>query len=170
MEEKMSQETVRDLFEFAVIGERIMQDYYYGLVEKFSHLAEISNFWKDLAIDEARHMAVLAESKKSIGEDILSSKASPAITENIKDSLKFSAANMLNSVNNLNDAYELAHEMEYSEINSLFKFLTASLISSPGKQNDAIFLIDSHLAKLMDFSKNFGDAQWRKDIRVAGLH
>lgn len=166
----MTQETIRDLFGFAITGERIMQDYYYGLAGKFGHLAEISNFWKDLAMDEARHLAALAESQKSIGEDILSSLAEPAMTENMKNYLKFSAADMLNSVNNLDDAYELAHEMEYSEINSIFKFLTTNFISSPEKQRDAVYLIDSHLAKLMDFSKNFGNVQWRKGICVADSH
>ncbi len=45
----MKNETVTDLFELAVAAERIMQDYYQGLVKKFSNLSKVSNFWQNMA-------------------------------------------------------------------------------------------------------------------------
>jgi hypothetical protein len=66
----------------------------------------------------------------------------------------------------LNDAYELAHELENSEVNSIFKFLTSELIPSD-KQEEFIFsTIKQHQQKLLDFDRNFGDSEWRKGIKI----
>ncbi len=65
---------------------------------------------------------------------------------------------------NMNDAYELAHELEFFETNSVRTFLSAELASSRERH---IFLrkeVHRHQGKLMSFTRNFGDRAWRRQI------
>ena len=127
-------------------------------------MPQIQNFWNDLAWDEARHIAELKNTQKSLSAKKLDSPAAASMIEGIKKALELLVKDMLDEVKNLDDAYEFAHEMEYSEANAIFKFLATKFIPSKEREEFIFSLIESHLAKLMDFSHNFGDARFRKTI------
>jgi hypothetical protein len=73
-------------------------------------------------------------------------------------------------VRTLDDAYNLAHDLEFSEVNAIFKFLILDVV--PCKQSDAFIehMINDHLKKLIDFSKNYGDKNWRRSIPAKNLN
>ncbi len=163
----MKKETVADLFKLAITAEKIMQDYYEGLANKFSNLSKVSNFWQDMANDESHHGAALESMCKSLSDTVLFSEAEFAILQKCRAYLKrVSVKDMLSSVKTLDDAYELAHELESSEANIVFKFLTAKFIKPEKRMKITIAMIENHINKIMDFSEKFGNAKWRKTIII----
>ena len=161
----MKKETVANLFELAVATERIMQDYYQGLGKKFSNFSKVSNFWQDMASDENQHVTALKKMRDSLSDNLLLSEADPSVAQQSHAFLeKFPPKDTLNSVKTLDDAYEFAHDMESSEANAVFKFLTAKFIKPEKRMKIVIAMIENHIAKIMDFSDTFGNAEWRKSI------
>jgi hypothetical protein len=70
----------------------------------------------------------------------------------------------LDQINTLDDAYEAAHELEFSEINSVFKILATEYISEKTRRQATISQLGDHIEKLMTFNDNFGEKTWRKGI------
>lgn len=71
-----------------------------------------------------------------------------------------------NQIKNLNDAYELAHQLEYFEVEALFKFLTNKVITSEERKHFILSEINDHQQKLMVFSNKFGDATSRRRVTI----
>ena len=162
----MNGQSIGKLFEPSILAERIMQDYYFGLTEKFSHLPQIQAFWQGMADDEIEHIQELENTRKKITAEKLSLPASPELFEKIKGGLKFSAPDMLGQVKNLDEAYEFSHGLEYSEANAIFKFLATKFIGSLERKRFVNEIIFRHMKKLMDFSSQFGDSKMRKEVSI----
>ena len=71
---------------------------------------------------------------------------------------------LVNSVENLDDAYRIAYDLESSEVNAIFNFLTIRFLSSDESYDIISATIDRHLLRLADFSRTFGDAEQCKQI------
>ena len=69
-------------------------------------------------------------------------------------------------IHTLEDAYETAHEVEYSEVNALFVLLAQRFIVQEDRKKIYLAEIREHMAKLNKFTKLFGDSRWRKDINI----
>ena len=103
----MNDQSIGKLFELSILAERIMQDYYFGLTEKFSHLPQIQAFWQGMADDEIEHIQELENTRKKMGLEKLSLPASPELFEKIKTGLKFSVPDILGQVKNLDDGSKI---------------------------------------------------------------
>ena len=87
--------------------------------------------------------------------------------EQENEGLKAEKKEMINMLQgNLNDAYEVAHELEFSEINGIFKFLTIEVITSEERSKFMRDEITKHERKLLDFGDTFGDKTWRMQIAI----
>lgn len=157
--------SIADLFSLQVCCEKIIRNYYREMKQKFSHLPEISAFWKSMVDDETQHIVELKNIRNSLPLRVLSSQAEPSITTKSEYSW-LQAATMLNSIKTLDDAYLLAHEIEHSEVNSVFIFLTAETVGSDERRRFIRRLIETHLERLMSFGGRFKDRKWRKSISV----
>ena len=73
---------------------------------------------------------------------------------------------LVGSINTLDDAYELAHQIEFSEVNAIFKFLSSELIPFDKQEKIISSGIVQHQQKLLDLSRDFGDREWRKEIKI----
>ena len=73
---------------------------------------------------------------------------------------------LLAEVNTLEDAYKLAYDLEFSEVNTIFQFLTIECIPSERLKQLIHSMIDGHLKKISDFSRTFGDKELRKEITI----
>lgn len=149
--------TVKELFDLAIQAEKIMRDYYIGLTEKFQTLPDVVNFWQGLANDENGHIRWLENVCSKLPQEKLSSMADPEVITQAERALQFSVEKALDETKTLKDAYEFAHELEYSETNAIFRFLMQTFIGPAKRQQMALQEIENHLEKLMDFSKTFGD-------------
>ncbi|MFH1829915.1 MAG: ferritin family protein [Pseudomonadota bacterium] len=164
-----NQGSIEELFELAISAEKMMQDYYTGVAKKFSHLPQASNFWKDMAKDEEMHIEKLQEARESLAQSQLVLPADPSMLKSIKKVLSISIKQKLDDIVTLDDAYEFAHDAESSEINYIFKFLTIEFMDSRIQDDFIMSLINEHVDKLMDFTKEFGDAAWRKTVKAKGI-
>ncbi len=155
-------ETIATLFELAIVAEKAAGDFYLGLVEKFSHLPEVSTFWKGMLADEMQHSWELENIRNYLTPEQISAPADPHLLEKAKKVLGFSVKDSLDSITTLNDAYQLAHDLEHSEINTVFAFIMNKFISRKKQKEFILGELENHTQKIMKFSEILGDARWRK--------
>jgi hypothetical protein len=158
--------TLSKLFECGIAAENAARDFYLGLIRKFSSRPVVCALWKQMVEDEEGHARILTRSRDSVPPDKLGEVVDAAMARKAEALCRLSVPEMLNSVHNLDDAYMLAHELENSDVNALFDFLKLKLVPRGEKDKFLPDLIESHLRKLMDFEKTFGDAEMRKHIVV----
>jgi len=158
--------TLSQLFDCGIAAENTARDFYLGLVQKFSSQPVVSAFWKTMSEDEEEHTRILEKTRNSLSGSKLDVFVDTSMAKKAQALCKLSISEMLDSIHNLNDAYLLAHDLEYSEVNTLFNFLKLKFIPRDEKDKLSPDLIDRHLRRLVDFQKTFGDAERRKGIAV----
>jgi hypothetical protein len=158
--------TLSQLFECGIAAENAARDFYLGLIQKFSSQPVVSAFWKTMSDDEESHARTLEKARNSMSGDKLAGFVDAAMAEKARALRKLSVPEMLDSIHNLNDAYLLAHELESSDINTVFNFLKLKLVPESEKTSLSPDVIERHLNKLIDFPKTFGDAPMRKSIDI----
>lgn len=166
MLESRTEQTLGELFKCSIDIEERAFNLYEQLSKLFSHVQEVSAFWDGLAIDELEHMKMLKDIYTSLTQEQLLSPADKEIWENVINIQFLLNKDLIGPINNLDDAYELAHELEFSEVNNIFKFLTIEVVPFEEQKKIVIANINRHQQKLIDFSQNFGDKLWREQIKI----
>ncbi|MEI6128104.1 MAG: ferritin family protein, partial [Pseudomonadota bacterium] len=111
-------ETYYALFDLAITGEKKAREFFTGLAAKCSGHADLAAFWKKLAAEESGHIGMLEELKSSLTARELNLPADHAMLWKAREVLQFSVEESLHKIKTLDDAYERAHELESSEINT----------------------------------------------------
>ena len=166
MIESGSRETIEAIFERAIEIEHKAATIYTEFSQLFSHMPKITVFWQGMTEDEKRHMAALQDVRKSLTNEQLQSPCDKNISEKVAEIHRLLSKDLTASINNLDDAYELANELEFSEVNAIFKFLAAEFVPSEQRIQLVASEIKQHQQKLLDFFENFGDRNWRKEISI----
>ncbi len=154
------------LFELAIEIEYKAAHIYERLSKLFSHVQGLSDFWDELVKDEKRHATTLQDVKKLLTPQQLLTHSDKKMWDNIASIQRLLSKDLVGAIKTLDDAYELAHELEFSEVNAIFKFLAAGFIPSDERKKHVVSEIKQHQQKLLDFSRNFGDRNWRKGINI----
>jgi hypothetical protein len=139
---------------------------YLRFAELFSHIPEVEDFWKRMNFNQTTHADWLKEIKASLTEEqILSLPEVEWVlkTHSIKSLFDRHSEK---EIVNLHDAYEIAHEIEFSEVNELFKMLSKEFISSEEKRSIILNAIDIHRQQIMDLPGKFDDVKLMKDIKA----
>lgn len=166
MDELDPKKTTGDLFKSAIEAEQKVSDIYKEFAKLFSHVLNVAAFWTDLSEDELNHKKTLENIYNSLSlEQILSVPDEKMVSMSIKIEHELKK-NIIGSINNLDDAYELAHDMENSEVNAVYKFLTNKFIPFQERSQFIVANIQYHLEKLVRFNHDIGDRVWRKKIVV----
>lgn len=166
MIESGSKDTIEAIFERAVEIEYKAAGIYRDFSQVFSHIPEVSAFWRGLSEDEMQHANMLQDVRKSLTVEQLLSPCDKEISEKVARVQRMLSEDLAASIKNLDDAHELAHELESSEVNAIFEFLTIEFVPSEEQTRFVVSVITQHLLKLVDFSRNFGDRDWRKEISI----
>ena len=154
--------TVKDLLLLAISAEESARAFYAELSRRFGHMPDVSARWKELMNDEALHRNSLEKIFDQLSVEELNSPA-PDILQKLRESLHgHSLEDKLDSVETLDDAYDIAYWLEYSEVNTAFEVILSSFVTSEERQGFVIDLINDHVARL----QGFGDAEWRQQIRA----
>ncbi len=154
------------LFELALSAEMAGMDLYLNLVKGFVHMPDVAEFWQSMLNDEIQHATELERMKNSLSADLLRAPADEGFIQKARKAYDFPMHDRLKSVENLDDAFELAREFEHSEVNKVFGLLMDEFLDDERKRKFALAELRLHLAKLADFSLRFGDAEWRKKTEV----
>lgn len=156
--------TLGHLFELAIQAEQTAAAVYQELSEMFADYRTISEFWIAMRDDEYQHAAALEEIQRQLSADALVATPDASAMTSAQALILQPADQLLKHVHNLNDACQLAHDMEYSEVNTLFLYLRTELIPSAERRDLAYRAIHQHQGQLIAFSRQFGDDQARKTI------
>ena len=160
----ISEETTESFFRQAIEAENLARDIYVQFAQTFFHVPDVSGFWQDMAYDEAKHAYTLKEIMVSLTAEQLAAPADQKFLGIMMNMISFMNAASQKAVATLDDAYEIAHDLEFSELNYIFKYVTGGFMRQEEEEQFVASVIDEHQKKLVDFTEHFGDRNWRKQI------
>jgi regulator of RNase E activity RraB len=166
MPDSNSELVLGKILERAIETKEKVGQIYLRFAELFSHIPEIEEFWKRMNFNQSTHADWLKEIKESLTEEqILSLPEVEWVlkTHSIKSLFDKHSGK---EIDNLHDAYEIAYEIEFSEVNDLFKMLSSEFISSEEKKNIILTAIDVHKQQIMNLLEKFDDIALMKDVKA----
>jgi len=167
MEYMHDRQDVAYLFELAIKAELVARDLYRRLAQKFSSHSEVVSFWEELARQEVGHAGALQRIYAKLTPEQRAALADPVKLAGIRIVLAEPLDRLLEDVTNLDEAYQLASELENSEVNTVFKFLINHFSTDPQVADFLRSQLQEHLAFLMrDFPQRFGPAGQRRLIEA----
>ncbi|MBN1920743.1 MAG: hypothetical protein JW892_05825 [Anaerolineae bacterium] len=123
--------TVNHLFALAITAENAAEAMYLVLAQRFSPYVEVAQFWREMAHAETLHARVLERMRIRLDSTVLSSPADATVWRQAQEALRHDIVVAAGAVADLEDAYQLAHEIENSEINTVFEFLVTTFPENP---------------------------------------
>ena len=159
-----SEETIEYVILQAIEAENYSRDLYFEFSQIFAHVPDVAGFWQDLAYDEAKHAYTLKKTQDSLSTEQLAFPADRKLLRSVEKTKLFLSRISISTIRSLDDAYELAHELEFSELNYIFKCVAGDFIRQDEKKKIIFNEIEEHQRKLVDFTENFGDRVWRGQI------
>ncbi len=152
-----------ELLKHAMELEKVQAKIYEGLAKKFSFSKEISEFWSGMAEDEKGHYEHIKETYNQLGLDHLSKEVGNDLSSLVCKGLSELRLACLDNVFDLDDACELAHDVENYEAVAVLKFVHPMLKHDRVEISNIIL---AHLDKLSVFSGRFGSGE-RKRIKAS---
>jgi len=138
--------TVDDLFQMAIAAERAVEAVYETLHDRFTAHAPVARFWRSYAREEAGHAHRLERIRDNVPLDNLSLAADPDLLDMARRNLSLAQQASRAEIGSLDDAYQLAHELEHSEVNTIVELLVADYVDDP----EASALVRSQLREHID--------------------
>ncbi|MEN4010410.1 MAG: ferritin family protein [Chloroflexota bacterium] len=154
----MQVETIGKLFEYAIQMEESAEVFYRRLGELFSPYPAVADFWLGYADEEHAHAAILRQTRDTLGAEELAQPARADLLRDVHRCFELASAKTLQKIRDLEEAYQLAIELETSETNAVFEFLilnfsTRRLIES---ENFLKAQLRNHVARLeKDFPSEY---------------
>jgi rubrerythrin len=145
----IGQATLADLLAVAIQLEAGAQRFYEGLARMFAHCPDVAEFWRRFAADETLHEKQLIDFRASMSVKRLSEPADAQLLEAGRKVLSVTLEERLSELQNLDDAWQMAHDLEVSETNTIFRFFMAEF--SRDKRIVAAMMqhLDEHAERLM---------------------
>ena len=160
-----SQKTIERLIETAIDVELQIASLYEAFSDMFPQVPGLAAFWNSMKRDEMEHVTILEETRGLLTSEKLSAEAPSKTWDDIFGVQSMLKQNQLETIHTLDDAYELAHEIESSEANAILELLSFEAFARAKRRQLVHLIIDHHLEKLTDFSRSFGDRESRKRVR-----
>lgn len=164
MVEQNRDHTIKELFDAACETELRFAAIYKKFAAIFSDDPSLAEFWTTLAADEIGHEKTLRTIANSLNTKQLASLADNDLYYKIHEVRHLLDENEAARIINLDDAYELSHLLEFSELNWVFKILTTGFFPSQEKEQFILLHITEHQNKIESFSKKFGNKSWRQSV------
>ncbi len=158
---------VAKLFEMAIDAERAAEALYHGLAAKFAHQPEVADFWNSYAAEEDKHARWLARIRDDLSQEVLGASADATILETARTALQVSVERALNRIRNLDEAYNLANELENAETNAVFDFLITHFSEDDKTRKFLRSQLRDHVGRLMiEFPTQFRGAANRREVKA----
>lgn len=161
----MSQQlTLAELITAAIEAENTLRKIYIGFTYKFALEQEVSDFWQAMADDEATHAQILTKLRDQVFKGSLDLPVEVCLVRRAAALKDIDVKGLVNSVHNLNDAYEIAFKLESSEVNVFFSLLTIRYMPVEESYDIITATIDRHLLRLAQFGRTFGNAEQCRQV------
>jgi len=160
----MPEDTIDTLFTLSIETEMAAREFYEGLLRLFGHNPRVARVWEEMRSDEEEHARFLEEVRARLTPEQLQEPADPEMMRGLRNALmKFSPQGMLQSIRDLNDAYNYAHELENSEINSVLEFIIHEYHIDPVLRARLVEMyLQAHVKRLLAL----GGTAWRRSIQA----
>ncbi len=160
--------TVAELFQLAIAAERAAEALYYGMADQFATLPEVAAFWQRYAREESNHAAWLIRFREELPKPTLEEPADPEALKQAHQALKHSLDAPLANVTNLDEAYQLASDLENGETNAVFEFIITHFAQDREAQAFLRAQLRDHIARLMHgFPRPYDTPDLRRSVRAA---
>ena len=156
--------TLDDLFRIGIALENRAGDIYHKFSGMFAPVQQIHDFWKGMEADERDHARDLERIRNALTETDLAQAIEPDLWFAAEEIERFLSDNRADSVKDLDEAYMLAHEIEFSEVNAIFRFLANRSVSLDARADFVLSQITQHQDKITSFTRRFGGRNWRSRI------
>jgi hypothetical protein len=159
--------TVNQLFDLAIAAERAAEGVYRRLQAMFAPHPDVVRFWSDYAMAEDSHAQWLERIRGSVDAEQLAAPADPHTVRSAQALLRFPVEQALQGINTLDDAYQLASEMESGETNVVFDFLIGHFASDSQAQGFMRSQLKDHISKISTgFPARFRSSASRLSVKA----
>jgi hypothetical protein len=150
-EDTMSnQSTLADLIQLAIQLEESAEMLYRGMATRFAHHPEVAAFWERYAAEEVGHARWLERLRRTTSPEQLAMPADPLMLQTARRLQQFSVEMALGRIRNLEDALQLAIELENSETNAIFEFLIVNYSTDRGVVGFLRNQLKNHIVNLTE--------------------
>ena len=163
MTDLQSGKTLAQFFEEAISFERKAAEIYTELSRMFSHSPDVSVIWDQMRNDELFHADELQNLRIELTHEQLSASVDETMWEKVVSVHQLLREESLSSIKDLSDAYELANQLESSEVNAIFQFLLETMPSHE-RRRYVLSKISEHLERLYGLGRRFGGKVSMKQI------
>lgn len=160
----MAINSVRKLFDLSLSAESEAERFYSLLAARFSSHVEVSAFFVSMQRDEQEHISDILSIRDSLPGERLKEDAPPRAVELASGFLRFSAEESIAKVGDLEDAYRLTVNIEFSEVNRLHELLAELFGPSDEFRRNIMKSINRHLEKVKEFQNSTGSTSDRRQI------
>jgi rubrerythrin len=161
-------QSVRILFEYAIAAEYYARELYREFQRLFTAEPRVAAFWQRYAAEETGHATWLEQLLKKLPPETCDAPADSDKLEAARRIIKVPLATALAEVETLEDAYQLAHELESSEINTIFEFLLFTFADDPQATQFARDQLREHVARLTTgFPEPYTGVRSRRALQAA---
>ena len=144
--------TIAELLEKAIAVERGSEEFYRRLAAMFPDQQEVARFWLRYADEEKGHATYLVRMRERMSEQQLQGAADARMLDMMRKSLEYNLDQLLDRIHTLEDAYQLAVEMENSETNSIFEALITNFSAADLAKSNSFLRVQLkyHIAALQE--------------------
>lgn len=163
-------ETIGQLFEYAIALERAAEALYRQFSEMFSDYHEVALFWKRYADEEKGHAAYLERVREAASAQRLSCSADGSVLQRAHKAMSRAAQIELNKIHTLEDAHQLATELENAETNAIFEFMIVNFSTEELAVSHQFLRtqLKTHIARLeKDFPAPYKSGLARQTVLVS---
>jgi rubrerythrin len=160
-----SDATILELFEKAIAAEKLAEELYHRLAALFTHEPDVAEFWEQYAGEEVGHARWLARYRDQLSLETLSQPADSEALAAAERALRLSIDQQVRNIKTLEDAYQLANELESSETNAVFEFIITNFSKDDESRDFLRAQLQDHIARLMfDFPEQFKSGDRREGV------
>ncbi len=160
-------DTVAKLFEYAIALEQAAESLYRQLEKMFADYPEVALFWKHYADEENGHASYLERIRTGVDAERLSQQADADMLQKVQYCLEKASPTRLTNINTLEDAHQLATELENSETNAIFEFMILNFSTDELAKSHSFLRtqLSTHIARLEnDFPNPYKSRPARQNV------
>lgn len=165
----MSTPTYAQVFEIAMDAERKAGELYRHFVTLFAAYPPAVELWTALARDEGYHLRVLEQIREDLPQETLNEEVDPLLWEQAEILRRLEKSTSTLTVENVDEAYQLTHELEHSEVNTMFEFLVHAFLSGTEMETIALQQLREHLRRLLRADELLGPAEVRQRVKAGSV-
>ena len=162
---RVGKKTLQALFARAADYETRCSEIYTELSARCDSVPSVAAFWDSFAKDEINHAEMIQEIHRSLTQQELSAPPTDDQWESLLATEDFLACVKVQSVHDLEEAYELAHEIENYELKIISQLFVNEIIKNNQLVDFMKAQLDEHIHRLEEIGTQWGSVAARRAVR-----